>query len=171
MKRIYFAGKFKLDPNTELPLGKRLEGDFRAVLLGGGERLAVASDDVMLTDDISYAGPFYCEAASSGEYTSLDCMEVLAAERRAVLGCDVYVAVFDESFSVGTVVELGWALNCEKEIFIIYKKEPSRYKIASEYWFAIADAISRNDRVSVFACDGDSEIQSIIEREIIGKEK
>lgn len=39
MKRIYFAGKFKLDKNKKIPLSKRLEQDFRAKLLENSENL------------------------------------------------------------------------------------------------------------------------------------
>ena len=121
----------------------------------------------MLADEICYSGPFYCEAASNGEYTSTDCQTVISAEWKSVRDCDVYVAVFGEDFSVGTVVELGWALAFEKEIFILYKNEESRYSIASEYWFAIADAMRRGDRVSVFTYDDESQIEKIIDREIL----
>ena len=169
MKKIYFAGKFKLDSDTGLSLGERLRDDFRARLLGSGERLAIANEGVMLTADVCYAGPFYCEAASSGEHTSTDCMAVLSAERRAVLECDSYVAVFGESFSVGTVVELGWAIEADKEIYILYKEEKSRYSIASEYWFAIADAKSRGRDVRIFSYSSEEEIVTITEREILGK--
>ena len=37
MKRIYFAGKFKLDKNKNVPLPNRLEQDFRARLLENSE--------------------------------------------------------------------------------------------------------------------------------------
>ena len=167
MKKIYFAGKFNLDPDESLPLSARLGADFRALVLRSPERLVLASDGVMLTENALYAGPFYCEAASDGEYTSTDCRVVLEAERRAVLGSDVYVAVLGADFSVGTVVELGWALGADKEIFIIYKKEPSRYTIASEYWFAIADALARSQKVRVYPYESESELLDIIETEIL----
>ena len=145
-KRIYFAGKFRLEGEGELPV--RLQNDYRAKLLGGGHTLSYAQKNLTFGKHI-YAGPFYCEQASQGDFTSTDCNVVLKAEYEAVKASDVFVAVFDENFSVGTVVELGWSLRQKKEIFILYKeKADSPYSLCSEYWFAIADAL-RHKKVTV----------------------
>ena len=167
MKKIYFAGKFNISSDESLPLCERLSEDYRARLLKDPSRLVRYSEGLRLSDSFIYTGPFYCEEASNGEFTSTDCQAVLSAEWRAVSECDVYVAVFSESFSVGTVVELGWAINADKEIYLLYKKEESKYTISSEYWFAIADAMRRAKRIKVFTYESDSEINGIIEREII----
>ena len=169
MKKIYFAGKFNINKDESLPLEVRLKDDFRARLLGDPSKLSLYSDGVMLSENACYFGPFYCEKASEGEYTSTDCQAVLSAEWNAVNNADCYVAVFGESFSVGTVVELGWALNLDKEIYIIYKKEESRYSIGSEYWFAIADAVKRGKSVKLFTYECESQIIDYIKREVIGE--
>jgi hypothetical protein len=127
----------------DAPLSERLRDDFRAKLLGGAERMVFAREGVLIEDGFCYAGPFYCEAASSGEYSSTDCRAVLSAERRACSGADIFVAVFGESFSPGTVVELEWAIELNKDIIILYRECESRYSIGTEYWFPIADAIER----------------------------
>ncbi len=166
MKKIYFAGKFSLTDELSRPLAERLRGDYRARLLGDPKKLVLAQEGLELPCGVIYAGPFYCEEASKGAYTSTDCRAVLAAEYRAVEGCDVYVAFFDRSFSVGTVVELGWALQMKKEIVICYRIERSAYDISSEYWFAIANAQAQSDRVRVFGFHSlDEAVKKLLEGE------
>jgi nucleoside 2-deoxyribosyltransferase len=150
MRKIYFAGKFNLTKDKNVPLCERLINDFRVKILGDPIKLTHVSSDLYLNDKYQYIGPFYCEQASNGDFTSTDCNVVLNAEYEAVISSDVYLAVFDENFSVGTVVELGWALRMDKEIVIFYKEEDSDYEIKSEYWFAIADALKRGKKVKVY---------------------
>lgn len=149
MKKIYFAGKFNLKKDKSLPLSERLVNDFRSIILGDSKKLTYASDELYLGDKYKYAGPFYCEQASNGDYTSTDCNVVLNAEYASVKDSDIYLALFDENFSVGTIVELGWAIEMDKEIVILYKEEESHYQIKSEYWFAIGDALKRSKKVKV----------------------
>ena len=75
---------------------------------------------------------------------------------------DVCVFVFNQSFSAGTIVELGWAIEQNKEIIIFYKQEASEYQIKSEYWFAISDALQRGRNVKVFDFMEDEEAISEI---------
>ena len=150
MKRIYFAGKFRLDPDHSLPLDQRLRNDFRAKILGDPKRMTRAQEDVKLDSGHIYNGPFYCEQASNGDFTSTDCTVVRNSEYQAVRSCDVFAAVFDRQYAVGTVVELGWAIEMKKEIILFYREERSSYTIQSDYWFAIADALARSDKVKVF---------------------
>jgi nucleoside 2-deoxyribosyltransferase len=150
MKKVYFAGKFNLIKDKKLPLHKRLVNDFRAKILEDSMRLTYASSDLYINDKYQYTGPFYCEQASNGDFTSTDCNVVLNSEYESVSNCDIYLALFDENFSVGTVVELGWAVKMDKEIVIFYKEEDSNYDIKSEYWFAIADALKRGKKVKVY---------------------
>ena len=78
MEKIYFAGKFQLDGNKTLPLEKRLVNDFRSKILGGSEKLKNAvSGGLILNNGYIYSGPFYCEKASNGDFTSDDCNTVL----------------------------------------------------------------------------------------------
>ena len=160
--QVYFAGKFTLTGDVALPLGTRLSEDYRARLLGSGELLVKHRSDLFVLEDIKYGGPFYCEEASEGVYTSTDCTAVLRAERASVVAADCYVAVFGESFSVGTVVELCWAIELGKKIVILYKEQSSRYSIASEYWFAIADAVERGRDVTVKTYGDEAEIPNLL---------
>lgn len=167
MKRIYFAGKFKLHENKNLPLSKRLEQDFRSKVLEDPEKLTYANDNLKLKNGHIYSGPFYCEQASNGDFTSTDCNVVLKAEYEAVSNCDVYFALFDQNFSVGTIVELGWAIEMGKEIVIFYEEEESEYEIKSEYWFAIANALLKSDKVKVFKFNDINQVVNLIKEGVI----
>lgn len=149
MKKIYFAGKFNILKDDNLPLEKRLENDYRSKLLGNPRRLTYATENLLLNNGYIYSGPFYCEQASNGNFTSTDCNAVLKAEYDAISKCDSYFVVFDQKFSVGSIVELDWALEMNKRIIIFYEEEESNYDIKSEYWFAIANALSKSKKVKV----------------------
>ena len=170
MKKIYFAGKFNLLKDRKLSLEERLLNDFRAIILGTPKKLTYADDNVLVNNRYIYKGPFYCEQASNGDFTSTDCNVVLNSEYKAVSESDIYFAMFDESFSVGTVVELSWAIDMNKEIIIFYKEEESHYQIKSDYWFAIADAIKRNKKTKVYKFKDVNEVINEIEKGDIFKE-
>lgn len=158
MKKIYFAGKFNLIKNDNLTLQEKLINDYRSFILGSPQKLAYYNKNLYIKDKIHYLGPFYCEKASNGDFTSTDCKTVLGNERKFVIDCDIFFVVFDSSFSVGSVVELGWALNMNKEIIILYREEETKYNIKSEYWFAIADAMEKSNKVSVYKYSNEHEL-------------
>lgn len=160
MKKIYFAGKFNLLKDKSLPLEERLVNDFRAIILGTPKKLTYADEKVEINNQYIYQGPFYCEQASNGDFTSTDCNVVIESEYKAVNKSDIYFALFDENFSVGTIVELAWAIDMDKKIIIFYKEEESSYQIKSEYWFAIADAMKRSKNVKVYKF---REIEEVIQ--------
>lgn len=169
MKKIYFAGKFNLIKDKSLPLCERLINDFRSIILGDSKKLTYADDNLLLNTNYKYSGPFYCEQASNGDYTSTDCNTVLNAEYESVKNSDIYLALFDENFSVGTIVELGWALNLNKDIVIYYKLEDSSYAIKSEYWFAIADALKRSNKVKLYGFKHMDEVINSIRKEVLNE--
>lgn len=166
MKRVYFAGKFNLLKDKTLSLSERLVNDFRSILLGDSKLLTNASDNLQLNDKYIYSGPFYCEQASNGDYTSTDCNVVLESEYKAVMLSDIYVCVFSESFSVGTIVELDWALEHNKDIIILYQEEDSNYDIKSEYWFAIANALKKKKDIKVYKYKNGDDINKYL-REVL----
>ena len=159
MKKIYFAGKFNLIKDKGLSLSERLVNDFRSLILGDSKLLTYYNDKLIINDKYQYMGPFYCELASNGDFTSTDCNVVIEAEYKSVQESDIYFVVFDQNFSVGSIVELAWAIDMDKEIIIFYQNEESVYQIKSEYWFAIADAMKRSSKVQVFSFD---EISAVI---------
>lgn len=167
MKKVYFAGKFNLTKDKSISLHERLKNDFRSKILGDSRKLTYADKNLKINEKVQYVGPFYCEQASNGNYTSTDCNGVLEEEYKAVNSADVYLAVFDENFSVGTIVELGWAINFQKEILIYYKEEDSSYEIKSEYWFAIADALKRGKNVKVQGFKNIDEVLIDIEKKVL----
>lgn len=159
IKQVFFAGKFTLNKDESLPLSERLQHDYRSKLLDNPILLAYAGEPRPLGNGFLYGGTFYSEKASDGNYTSNDCTTVIRAEYRAVAKCDVFVAVLDESFSTGTVVEIEWALLLEKAIVLYYrpgKISPYRYK--SEYWFVIADVVRRSNRVIVRSFEDQQQV-------------
>ncbi len=162
MKKIYFAGKFNLS-KEKTSLEKALVNDYRSFLLGNSKLLCQYQELLMLNENYQYLGPFYCEQASLGNFTSTDCNVVLSSEKESVKKCDIFVCVFGEKFSVGSIVELGWALNSNKEIIILYQEtEDSEYQIKSEYWFAIADALSRSKNIKIFKYKDNKDITSTL---------
>ena len=167
MKKIYCAGKFNMIKDNNLKLEEKLVNDFRSKLLGSSKLLTLAHNNLKLNEKYEYSGPFYCEQASNGDFTSVDCNVVLKAEKEAVSSCDIYLAVFGEKFSVGTIVELGWALDMNKRIIILYQEEDSNYQIKSEYWFAIADAIKRSKKIDTYKYKEEKEIVNIIKRKVL----
>lgn len=140
MKKVYFTGKFNLNKDKTLELSERLKNDYRALLLGDSKLMTKTIKDLKLNENIIYSGPFYCEEASNGDFTSTDCNVVLNSKYDYVKNCDLFVVVFDQRFSVGSVVELDWALQLDKEIIILNQEEDSNYTIKSDYWFSICNA-------------------------------
>ena len=151
MKKIYFAGKFTLEKDDNLSLSEKLVNDFRSIILCDSKKLTYATDNLKLNNKYIYSGPFYCEQASNGDYTSTDCNVVLDAEYKSVSDCDVYFAMFDENFSVGTIVELGWALNLDKDIIIYYKEEDSKYRIKSDNFATVYSLIKHQHLLYICA--------------------
>lgn len=167
MKKLYLSGKFNKSDDKKASLAQRLQNDFRAILLRDANLLVNAADNVQIGNKYLYCGPFYCEQASNGKFTSTECTVVVSSERVAVDNCDVFIAVFDENYSPGTIVELGWALNADKEIIILYKNQDSKYSIQSEHWFAITDAQMRTKTIQIFAYDTVNEMLDIIKNKIL----
>ena len=158
MKKIYFAGKFNLG-NGET-LAEKLKNDYRSIILGDSKKLTYAQENLQLKDfKIIYNGCFYCEQASNGDYTSTDCETVVTEETKQVLTSDIFLCVFDTSFSVGTIVELMDAVKAKKQIAIFYKNEATNYKIKSEYWFAITRATQiakeNGTKIEIFSYEDD----------------
>lgn len=170
MKKIYFAGKFNIVKDNNLPLEQRLENDFRSIILGSSKKLTYADNNLFLNKHYQYIGPFYCEKASNGDYTSTDCDVVINTEYEYVKNCDIYLALLDESFSVGTIVELDWALDMNKEIIIYYKEESSNYQIKSDYWFAIANALKKSNKITIKSFTKLEEVIDSIKKEILKNE-
>jgi len=164
MKKIYFAGKFNLDKNKDKSLAERLINDYRSQILENSVKLTYATDNLRLGNGCIYNGPFYCEKASNGDFTSTDCNTVLNAEYEAVNKSDIYFALFDQNFSVGTIVELDWAIAMNKKIIIFYKEEKSKYDIKSEYWFAIANALKRSNIIKVYKFNDINKVVDTIKK-------
>lgn len=55
----------------------------------------------------------------------------------------------------------------DKEIIIFYEEEESEHDIKSEYWFAIANALSKSNKVKVFKFNDINEVVNIIKEGVI----
>ena len=168
MELIYFAGKFRKSKKYSA-LEQILKNDYRAKILKNKTHMAYYIPDLKINDRYIYSGPFYCEQNEKGKTSTTNCDIVLNSEFNQVKNCDIFVCVFDTNFSIGSVVELGWALNTNKKIFILYRKTPSTHEIPSEYWFAIADAKRRNEHVSTFEYNSKKEMLQTIKQKILGE--
>ena len=166
MKKIYFGGHFKKTKDS-LDVAQMLRNDYRAILLQDAEHMAYYRDNLKINDNYIYAGPFYVEKTEDGQISATDSVVVLTTEYNQVKNCDIFVAVFDECFSAGTVTELAWALNMNKQIYILYKYQESVHDIKSDYWFPIADAMRRNKNTQIFAYSDDTEIINLINQNIL----
>ena len=90
MKKIYFAGKFNKIKKQNITLEQSLISDYRSQLLGSSKLLTYYQDNLVVNKKYQYSGPFYCEQASNGNYTSTDCTEVLNAECKFIDDSDTY---------------------------------------------------------------------------------
>ena len=163
MKSIFCGGKFKISSDKSLPMAERIKEDYRSYLLKDPNKFLYAHSGSIILDQFIYKGTFYCEKASNGDYTSTDCNSVLKEEYKALSESDIFLCVFDDTFSVGTVVELNWAVNLNKEIIICFQnKDDSPYNIKSEYWFAIVDALNRTNNVKIFSFNTYQELLDLI---------
>jgi hypothetical protein len=166
MKKIYFAGKFNKKKDKSLTLAEQLKNDYRSKLLNSSTSLIKAKPNLKLAENVIYSGPFYCEEASNGDFTSTDCDTVIKEEYKSITSADVIVVVFDKSFSVGTIVELSWGLEQNKEIIIIYKEENINYRIKSEYWFAILNAKLKNPKIQIIPYLHKKELIPLIKKHL-----
>ena len=168
MENIYFGGKFGKSKKYSA-LEQILKNDYRAKILKNKTHMAYYIPNLKINDRYTYSGPFYCEQNEKGATSTTNCDIVLNSEFNQVKNCDIFVCVFDTNFSIGSVVELGWALNMNKKIFILYRKTPSAHEIPSEYWFAIADAKRRNNHVAIFEYNSKKEMLQTIKQKILGE--
>lgn len=152
--KYYFGGKFNLsnDKNETLPF--RLKDDYRSRLLGDPSKLAYANDNLTFGHNNQYVGCFYCEKASNGKITSTDCNEVVSREMQLIRECDVFVAVFGDETTNGTISELIYATSMDKKIIIFDKKRSTK----SEFWFPIVMSKQMSDKVVVLEYDSEDEI-------------
>lgn len=169
MEKVYFAGTFDIKDDVSLLLSDRLENDYRALLLGNSHEMINYQPDLLLKIEeqyFHYIGPFYCEKAVNGDFTSVDCEVVVRQEYRQVMDADLVVCVFDTWPSVGTVVELEWAIQLKKRIIIVYEIEETEYTLPTGLWFVIQDAIQRCDNVVIRNYKEKNEVVSIVKNEL-----
>ena len=57
-----------------------------------------------------------------------------------------------------------------KEIIIFYQEEESKYDIKSEYWFAIANALQRSEKIKVYKFNDIEKVVKEIKKGVIFNE-
>ena len=105
MKKIYFAGKFNKIKDKTLSLEAQLENDYRSKLLGSSKLLTYANDNLVVDNKYIYQGPFYCEQASNGDYTSTDCNTVINTEYKAICHMVLHSVQFHQERLVKRLLE------------------------------------------------------------------
>ena len=129
MKKIYIAQRFEFDSNGSL------KNDLRSLLLGSEKYLLDDCDKTVsfLGDKYKYVGPFFNEKAAEHDLVASFGKIVVDAEKKSIDDCDVFVAIFDNEVSPGTVTELIYALMSHKKCYMFYYVDDNR----SENWFPI----------------------------------
>ena len=157
--------KFKRDKSKER-LEDQLEMDLRSQLLRDKSLIVIPTHPSIPNTDIIYNGPFYCESAGdSGSITCTDCNIIVSEELKALDESGVFFCYLDDRFSAGTIVELMYCAMKKVPTYIVYKKKETKYKVESEYWFAIVAATQLNPKTYVKGIDRDLDYYTL--REII----
>lgn len=163
-KNVYIASKFNKVQGSSLK--EQLAVDLHTKIVQNFNRaydiVNAVRNGLPLGFGYSYVGPFYCEEASNGVYTSTSCKDVVNKEIQAVSQADKFIVYFDSKYSCGSVVELIYAAMTygeDKSIDIIYETEPNNdYELKSEHWFAIQSALQLTKaKISIEAVNNEDE--------------
>ena len=132
-RKIYFAGKFH--PEEGVPFDRMLLDDYRANMLGldHDQRMMTSGEPTEFRDGFIYCGSFFLPS----DVDVADTRTIVANDLSSLEASDVVIAVLYEEPSIGTTSELVSAAEKGKDIFIIHPYQETRYKLKSEYWFAI----------------------------------
>lgn len=129
MKKIYIAKRFEFDESHSL---KR---DLRSLLLGDESFLLEDHSKTLkfLDGEYLYTGPFFNEKAAEHDLSASFGRIVVEAEKKSIDECDVFVVIFDNEVSPGSVTELIYAAMSGKTCHIFYQEDGNK----SENWFPI----------------------------------
>ena len=88
MEYIYCGGRFDFD-YRQIGYEKKAAEDYRAILLKDVNNLLNTADTVVLSDNLSYIGPYYFETEGM-----LD-LDIIETEKRQIERCTVAVFLLD----------------------------------------------------------------------------
>jgi len=165
-RKIYFAGKFQ--PESGVPFERMLLNDYRANMLGLDHDQSVMTSGVLteVADGFLYCGSFFLK----DDVDVADTRTIVANDLASLEESDAVIAVLYDEPSIGTTSELVSAAGNGKDIFIIHPYQETRYKLKSEYWFAITLSsvfCERNGR-HFKSVQVDRLTNEVIDREIRG---
>ena len=171
-KVIYFGGNFEFQYKDYSK--DKLEKDYRAIILGGADKMLHTPDNetktVEIRSRVEYAGPFYFYE----EGTSAS--DIVHNEYQMVKSATDVVFLLDNVNSPGTISELIHAAYSNKQIHIFYiglkhdDGEPEN-DVNSMQWYPITMAQIISDKVWLCECkdkeDAIDKIKTLIEKWIL----
>ena len=169
-KIIYFGGNFEFQYKDYSK--NKLEKDYRAIILGGADRMLHTpkneSRTVEIRSNVEYCGPFYFYE----EGTSAS--DIVHNEYQMVKSATDVIFLLDNVNSPGTISELIHAAYSGKRIYVFYIRlkhddgEPEN-DVNSMQWYPITMAQIISDKVTIRECDNKDDainnIKNLIENE------
>ena len=153
MEYIYCGGRFDFD-YRQIGYEKKAAEDYRAILLKDVNKLLNPADTVVLSDNLSYIGPYYFETEGM-----LD-LDIIETEKRQIERCTIAVFLLDNTPCPGTIAEMVYAAALQKRILIYYVKNTNETEsvLQSPFWYPIilCRKIDSSD-VNIIACDSYDE--------------
>ena len=153
MEYIYCGGRFDFD-YRQSGFEKKAAEDYRAILLKDVNNLLNTADTVVLSDNLSYIGPYYFETEGM-----LD-QDIIETEKRQIERCTVAVFLLDHSPCPGTIAEMVYAASLQKKIKIFYVKEENETEstLRSSFWYPMILCGKINPAgTNIQSCDSFSE--------------
>ena len=153
MEYIYCGGRFDFD-YRQIGYEKKAAEDYRAILLKDVNKLLNPADTVVLSDNLSYIGPYYFETEGM-----LD-LDIIETEKRQIERCTVAVFLLDHSPSPGKIAEMVYEEKKKKKIKIFYVKEENETEstLQSSFWYPMILCGKINPAgTNIQSCDSFSE--------------
>ena len=141
MEYIYCGGRFDFD-YRQIGYEKKAAEDYRAILLKDVNKLLNPADTVVLSDNLSYIGPYYFETEGM-----LD-LDIIETEKRQIERCTVAVFL------------MVYAASLQKKIKIFYVKEENETEstLQSSFWYPMILCGKINPAgTNIQSCDSFSE--------------
>lgn len=149
MKKIYCGGRFDFDYLKD-GYKDAAAKDYRAVLLGSGNRLLERSNRVRISDGVEYIGPFYFETDGMQD------IDIVANEWEMVKNCTDAIFLLDDACCPGTVCELTAASMLGKRVHIFYIRkgdgEETESSLHTPCWYPIIHSSVVNSKSCAYEC-------------------
>ena len=132
MNYLYCGGRFHFDYLREDYL-RNAEDDYRTAILGDVDRLLHPSAAVLLSDGLSYVGPFYFESDGMID------REIVETEMRQIERCTHAFFLLEDAGCPGTVGEMIHAAELGKSLTVFYIRDAGETEstLQSSCWYPI----------------------------------